>query len=161
MHILSVGISCIFYCVRVVTECAFIMSLYFFFNDTATTEIYTYDTLFPYTTLFRSPEIGAAGGQFHRSRLRNGPGFGDDGEGNQEVHPLYRRLAAGPAGSATDLHDRGSPVALARAAAQRGGTRPFLRTARNRIFEGGIARPLERTLAGLLTANQDKSHQQR
>src|SRR3546814_7800233 len=26
----------------------------FFFNDTATTEIYTYDTLFPYTTLFRS-----------------------------------------------------------------------------------------------------------
>src|SRR3546814_1434872 len=27
----------------------------FFFNDTATTEIYTYDTLFPYTTLFRSP----------------------------------------------------------------------------------------------------------
>src|SRR3546814_9325025 len=28
--------------------------LFFFFNDTATTEIYTYDTLFPYTTLFRS-----------------------------------------------------------------------------------------------------------
>src|SRR3546814_13854930 len=27
--------------------------LFFFFNDTATTEIYTY-TLFPYTTLFRS-----------------------------------------------------------------------------------------------------------
>src|SRR3546814_17433932 len=26
----------------------------FFFNDTATTEIYTTDTLFPYTTLFRS-----------------------------------------------------------------------------------------------------------
>src|SRR3546814_15616016 len=26
----------------------------FFFNDTATTEIYTPDTLFPYTTLFRS-----------------------------------------------------------------------------------------------------------
>src|SRR3546814_17976497 len=26
----------------------------FFFNDTATTEIYTYATLFPYTTLFRS-----------------------------------------------------------------------------------------------------------
>src|SRR3546814_1429731 len=25
-----------------------------FFKDTATTEIYTYDTLFPYTTLFRS-----------------------------------------------------------------------------------------------------------
>src|SRR3546814_16359388 len=27
---------------------------FFFFNDTATTEIYTSDTLFPYTTLFRS-----------------------------------------------------------------------------------------------------------
>src|SRR3546814_18853113 len=26
----------------------------FFYNDTATTEIYTYCTLFPYTTLFRS-----------------------------------------------------------------------------------------------------------
>src|SRR3546814_6517386 len=30
--------------------------IFFFFNDTATTEIYTYDTLFPYTTLFRSIE---------------------------------------------------------------------------------------------------------
>src|SRR3546814_15073941 len=30
----------------------------FFFNDTATTEIYTYDTLFPYTTLFRSAHRG-------------------------------------------------------------------------------------------------------
>src|SRR3546814_15385507 len=28
--------------------------IFFFFNDTATTEIYTTDTLFPYTTLFRS-----------------------------------------------------------------------------------------------------------
>src|SRR3546814_15295489 len=28
--------------------------VFFFFNDTATTEIYTYDTLFPSTTLFRS-----------------------------------------------------------------------------------------------------------
>src|SRR3546814_2965177 len=27
----------------------------FFFNDTPTTEIYTYSHLFPYTTLFRSP----------------------------------------------------------------------------------------------------------
>src|SRR5881396_4240155 len=27
---------------------------FFFFNDTATTEIYTVRTLFPYTTLFRS-----------------------------------------------------------------------------------------------------------
>src|SRR3546814_8892488 len=33
----------------------FFYSLFFFFNDTATTEIYTSDTLFPYTTLFRSP----------------------------------------------------------------------------------------------------------
>src|SRR3546814_19499608 len=30
---------------------------FFFFNDTATTEIYTYYTLFPYTTLFRSAYI--------------------------------------------------------------------------------------------------------
>src|SRR3546814_7103985 len=32
---------------------------FFFFNDTATTEIYTYDTLFPYTTLFRSADGSA------------------------------------------------------------------------------------------------------
>src|SRR3546814_18381652 len=32
----------------------------FFFNDTATTEIYT-DTLFPYTTLFRSKILPACG----------------------------------------------------------------------------------------------------
>src|SRR3546814_3216657 len=31
----------------------------FFFNDTATTEIYTYYTLFPYTTLFRSQHVAA------------------------------------------------------------------------------------------------------
>src|SRR3546814_20768730 len=35
-------------------------SCFFFFNDTATTEIYTTDTLFPYTTLFRSSEAGIA-----------------------------------------------------------------------------------------------------
>src|SRR5216110_4118909 len=29
--------------------------LFFFFNDTATTEIYTSSHIFPYTTLFRSP----------------------------------------------------------------------------------------------------------
>src|SRR5213596_4221086 len=29
---------------------------FFFFNDTATTEIYTRPYIFPYTTLFRSPE---------------------------------------------------------------------------------------------------------
>src|SRR3546814_5099837 len=29
---------------------------FFFFNDTATPEIYTTDTLFPHTTLFRSPD---------------------------------------------------------------------------------------------------------
>src|SRR3546814_8994192 len=35
----------------------------FFFNDTATTEIYTYCTLFPYTTLFRShPRAGHSQG---------------------------------------------------------------------------------------------------
>src|SRR3546814_17184907 len=32
----------------------------FVFNDTATTEIYTSDTLFPYTTLFRAPRRAAA-----------------------------------------------------------------------------------------------------
>src|SRR3546814_14837706 len=31
---------------------------FFFFNDPSTTEIYTYDTLCPYTTLFRSDRSG-------------------------------------------------------------------------------------------------------
>src|SRR3546814_7382000 len=39
----------------------------FFFNDTATTEIYTYDTLFPYTTLFRSALLG----QFENGQERD------------------------------------------------------------------------------------------
>src|SRR3546814_11420326 len=52
--------------------CDYIVVLYFFFKDTATTEIYTYYTLFPYTTLFRSrqfvqavgrPEAVAEGGE--------------------------------------------------------------------------------------------------
>src|SRR5213594_4308137 len=33
---------------------------FFFFNDTATTEIYTSVPLFPYTTLFRSPVMPTA-----------------------------------------------------------------------------------------------------
>src|SRR2546422_6802588 len=45
---------------------------FFFFNDTATTEIYT----FPYTTLFRSHEIEAAGKPLaggRRGHLAAGP----------------------------------------------------------------------------------------
>src|SRR3546814_8055056 len=44
--------------------------VFFFFNDTATTEIYTSDTLFPYTTLFRSN--GAGGGLQRRRRVNPG-----------------------------------------------------------------------------------------
>src|SRR3546814_13003047 len=42
--------------VFVVCDCdvLYFLIIIFFFNDTATTEIYTYYTLFPYTTLFRS-----------------------------------------------------------------------------------------------------------
>src|SRR3546814_3240369 len=43
--------------------------MFFFFNDTATTESYTYDTLFPYTTLFRS--CAAASRRFSWSRSRS------------------------------------------------------------------------------------------
>src|SRR3546814_10930891 len=47
--------------------------VYFFLNDTSTTEIYT-DTLFPYTTLFRSREhAGDPSRRVHRlRRLRAG-----------------------------------------------------------------------------------------
>jgi ribonucleoside-diphosphate reductase beta chain len=36
---------------------------------------------------------GAAGGRLHRPGLRDGPGPGHDARGDQEVHPLHRRLA--------------------------------------------------------------------
>src|SRR3546814_8738807 len=60
----------------------------FFFNDTATTEIYTYDTLFPYTTLFRSsrrhPCDLSGGGAVSRPVARR----------RRRAAPLRRRAAA-------------------------------------------------------------------
>src|SRR3546814_14756413 len=44
--------------------------MFFFFYDTGTTEIYTYRTLFPYTTLFRS---GQRLGTSRRLAERGGP----------------------------------------------------------------------------------------
>src|SRR3546814_14564650 len=41
-------------CFALLILCIMHRTFFFFFNDTATTEIYTTDTLFPYTTLFRS-----------------------------------------------------------------------------------------------------------
>src|SRR5216117_4188907 len=41
--------------------------LFFFFNDTATTEIYTRKDTFPYTTLFRSPLPGRQSWTLRRS----------------------------------------------------------------------------------------------
>src|SRR3546814_5142685 len=60
----------------------------FFFNDTATTEIYTYDTLFPYTTLFRSsrrhPRDLSGGGAVSRPVARR----------RRRAAPLRRRASA-------------------------------------------------------------------
>src|SRR3546814_11762629 len=42
----------------------------FLFNDTATTEIYTTDTLFPYTTLFRSERAQSVAAIFRLSGLQ-------------------------------------------------------------------------------------------
>src|SRR3546814_10908015 len=55
----------------------------FILNDTATTEIYTYDTLFPYTTLFRSYDARLHGPRRHPA----GPGedpLGRDRPGDAE-----------------------------------------------------------------------------
>src|SRR3546814_17549479 len=49
----SLLLSCRLFCSLFILLDFVSLSL-FFFNDTATTEIYTSDTLFPYTTLFRS-----------------------------------------------------------------------------------------------------------
>ncbi len=56
------------------------------------------------------PDDRAAGGCVHRPRLRDGPGQRHDAQGDQEVHPLHRRLAAGPARPEADLHDRRAPL---------------------------------------------------
>src|SRR3546814_20917621 len=47
-----------------------VVYFFFFFKDTATTEIYTSDTLFPYTTLFRSRSVRRRSA---RGRLGRGP----------------------------------------------------------------------------------------
>src|SRR3546814_14999461 len=52
-----------------------IVCFFFFFNDTATTEIYTYYTLFPYTTLFRSAEAVQA--LFPGTQITFGPATAD------------------------------------------------------------------------------------
>src|SRR3546814_17785866 len=71
----------------------------------------------------------------------------DLSQGNQEVHPLYRRLAAQPAWSQADVHGGRASAAVACAAAERSGPRHFLRDPRHRIFNGRYAPHLERRLA--------------
>ena len=90
------------------------------------------------------PEDRAAGGCVHRPGVRAGPGDRHDAQGNQEIHPLHRRLAAGAIGPEADLHDRRAPAAVARAAAQRRRARQLLRNAGDGIFEGGDAGELGR-----------------
>ena len=85
-------------------------------------------------------------GRVHRPRLRAGPGPRHDAQGDQEVHPLHRRLAARPARLQADLHDRRAPPPLARPAPQRRRARQLLRTARDRIFEGRDAGAVERSV---------------
>src|SRR3546814_14149752 len=82
------------------------MFLFFFFNDTATTEIYTYDTLFPYTTLFRSS--GA-------SRSTTSPLTASTATASPRPAPTAttahftarpRRAWSGPSSSPVDAHQR-------------------------------------------------------
>src|SRR3546814_5389199 len=68
----------------------------FFFNDTATTEIYTYYTLFPYTTLFRSAGGGVARRPARGCRLRpprQSPGAPSDLEAHGLSEVRRRRRA--------------------------------------------------------------------
>src|SRR3546814_14413341 len=66
-----------------------LFALFVFFNDTATTEIYTYDTHFPYTTLFRSPVRAAA-------RRQTDPRGTPPACSTPDGKPLHRRLHAAP-----------------------------------------------------------------
>ena len=98
------------------------------------------------------PEDGAARGCVHRPRVRDGAGQRHEPQGDQEVHPLHRRLAPGPARLRADLHGRRAPAPLARAAAQRRRARQLLRNPRDRIFEGRDARRLEHGVGQLRPA---------
>src|SRR3546814_2215827 len=79
-----------------------ILCCFFFFNDTATTEIYTTDTLFPYTTLFRSvgavaqPSLGevVAPLAVEELRARLGQRTVGDARGHQALGRAARVLQA-------------------------------------------------------------------
>src|SRR5881394_4173592 len=64
---------------------------FFFFNDTATTEIYTGWYLFPYTTLFRSRPVRLGGQPDPAGRLLPGALHGRSEEHTSELqshHPI-------------------------------------------------------------------------
>src|SRR3546814_17213826 len=63
------------------------MKCSFFFNDTSTTEIYTTDTLFPYTTLFRA--------RLPR-RLLDGEADHIEGEADRHDDPFLVHKVLGP-----------------------------------------------------------------
>src|SRR3546814_7914331 len=97
--------------------------VFFFFNEPATTEIYTADTLFPYTTLFRSRQ-----GSLPRCDplLHRGSGIGAGGAGDRLLHLAgrHRHLQVGRgaardgAGGAARSTPRGDGLALPGAGAQ-------------------------------------------
>ena len=88
------------------------------------------------------------------SRSSRGPVNGMSAQGDQEVHPLHRRLAPGPARLRADLHGRRAPAPLARPAAQRRRARQLLRDPRDRIFEGRDPRRLERRSGTISTGGR-------
>src|SRR3546814_13905398 len=111
--------------------------LFFFFNDTATTEIYTSDTLFPYTTLFRSHDAsivvlrGDGTGRFDRSVLVGGGGADPDAR----IQPN----AFGP-----DGHDVRTPRGVSFADTNRDGLLDIVTTLdhMSRTAPGGLVTPL-------------------
>src|SRR3546814_5423281 len=76
--------------------CNLCIIVFFFFNDTATPEIYTYDTLFPYTTLFRSPNISTPGSRRRCRKRRPWPGRNMDSQGRRS-QPLEVPMPAAAA----------------------------------------------------------------
>ena len=89
--------------------------------------------------------------------FEEGPVPGMTAQGDQEVHPLHRRLAPQPARPEADVHDRRPPPALARAAAERRRARQLLRDPRHRKFQGRDPRELERSLGQFRPAEGAKA----
>src|SRR3546814_9399267 len=89
-----------------------------FFNCTATTEIYTYGTLFPYTTLVRSPVRRAAGAMAQPPRRLRVPVLQPDADADRAAQRRAAAAADPAVGGAAQAQRRSRKIGRAHAELQ-------------------------------------------